>query len=100
MTGDEKPKRSRGRPRRYAPGKRPTLTFRVQEEMHQDIAAAAEASGKSISEEIEYRLTSWAAWQRTKGDIDRLLAEAKAQYDAARAQAIRAAGLQVLREVE
>jgi hypothetical protein len=96
MTKKEKSKR--GRPRRYAPGKRPTLTFRVQEAMHRDLAKAAKSKGYSLSEEIEARLSQWA-------DVPRLLAEAKAARDAAKAavdtariQAIRQAGLQIVRD--
>ena len=85
------PKRGRGRPRRYAPGKRPTLTFRVQEPMHKDLVKAAKVNQRSISEEIEERLNQWA-------EVPRLLAEAKAARDQTRIQAIRQAGFQIVRE--
>src|SRR4028118_2214226 len=45
-----------GRPPRYAPGKRPTLTFRVQEPLHERLRQTAAATGRSISEEIERRV--------------------------------------------
>jgi hypothetical protein len=84
-------KKKRGRPRRYAPGKRPTLTFRVQEPMHKDLARTAKDHQRSISEEIEFRLNQWA-------EVPHLLAAAKAQLEAARIQAIRQAGWQIVRD--
>lgn len=98
-------KKKRGRPRRYAPGKRPTLTFRVQEPMHKDLAKTAKDQQRSISEEIEARLNEWAAWKAAREEFERLRGEAKAERDAARAQhnadriaAIRAAGFQIVRD--
>jgi hypothetical protein len=98
-------KQKRGRPRRYAPGKRPTLTFRVQEPMHKDLAKTAKDQQRSISEEIEHRLNEWAAWKKAREEFERLRAEAKAERDAAKAQhnadriaAIRAAGFQIVRD--
>ena len=91
MAAKHNEKRRRGRPRRYAPGKRPTLTFRVQEDMHRDLAKTAKAKGYSISEEIEHRLTEWAQSKN-------MLEEAKTQLDVLRIQAIRMAGGQIVRE--
>jgi hypothetical protein len=98
-------KKKRGRPRRYAPGKRPTLTFRVQEPMHKDLAKTAKDKQRSISEEIEARLNEWAAWKAAREEFERLRGEAKAERDAAKAQhnadriaAIRAAGFQIVRD--
>lgn len=91
MAAKHNEKRRRGRPRRYAPGKRPTLTFRVQEDMHRDLAKTAKAKGYSISEEIEHRLTEWAQSKN-------MLEEAKTQFDVSRIQAIRMAGGQIVRE--
>ena len=91
MAAKHNEKRRRGRPRRYAPGKRPTLTFRVQEDMHRDLAKTAKAKGYSISEEIEHRLTEWAQSKN-------MLEEAKTQLDVCRIQAIRMAGGQIVRE--
>jgi hypothetical protein len=52
----ETPKRI-GRPPKYpGEGKRPTLTFRVRGKLHEQLQAAAAASERSISEEIEARL--------------------------------------------
>jgi hypothetical protein len=79
-------KKKRGRPRRYAPGKRPTLTFRVQEPMHEDLAKTAKDNQRSISEEIEARLNEWR--------------QLKAERSADRIQAIRQAGFQIVRETD
>jgi hypothetical protein len=98
VAGEAKQSRRRGRPRRWAPGKRPTLTFRVQEDMHKELAATAKHAGRSISEEIERRLNEWAGWQKAKLDIERMLADAKTEVAARRIQAIRQAGFQIQRE--
>jgi hypothetical protein len=84
----ETEKRKVGRPRRYAPGKRPTLTFRVQEPLHRELTKAAKAAKRSISEEIEQRLSEYSA---RKAELERAL-------DAARIQAIRQAGFNIVRE--
>lgn len=91
-------KRPRGRPRRYAPGKRPTVSFRLPETLLQDLTAAADTSGRSTSEEIEKRLTEWVALQQTRDEVEQLRAAGKAQLDANRIQAIRQAGFQIVRE--
>jgi hypothetical protein len=50
-------KRPRGRPSKAAGEKKvANLTFRVRPQMRDDLTAAAEASGRSVSEEVEYRL--------------------------------------------
>lgn len=50
-------KRARGRPAKAAGEKKvANLTFRVRPQMRDDLTAAAEASGRSVSEEVEYRL--------------------------------------------
>ena len=105
MAAKHDQKRRRGRPRRYAPGKRPTLTFRVQEDMHRDLAKTAKAKGYSISEEIEHRLTEWAQAGNIREQAEDMREEAKTaliaastQLDVARIQAIRKAGCQILRD--
>jgi hypothetical protein len=46
-----------GRPRKYPSGaKRPTLTFRIKDDVHARLKAASELSCRSLSEEIEYRI--------------------------------------------
>lgn len=55
MEGDEP--RRRGRPAKYpGEGKRTTHTFRVREETRQRLIDAAAESGRSVSEEIEWRV--------------------------------------------
>lgn len=54
-----------GKPRhRLSAGKRKrrNLTFRVRDQMRVDLGRAARAAGRSISEEIEYRLER-SFWQ-------------------------------------
>jgi hypothetical protein len=87
----EAAKRGRGRPRRYAPGKRPILAFRMAESMYKDLVKGAKDNKRSLSEEIEFRLGQWA-------EVPRLLAQAKAARDQAHIQAIRQAGFQIVRE--
>jgi hypothetical protein len=94
----KKTKRKPGPPARY--GRRPTLTIRLQEPLYEVIKASAAQQGKSLSEEIEDRLGRDAGWQETKLDINKMLAEAKAAFDAARVQALRVAGLMILRDIE
>jgi hypothetical protein len=79
MARKEKPKR--GRPRRYAPGRRPTLTFRVQEAMHRELTKTAKDNQRSISEEIERRLDEWGRLRSTE-----------------LVRAIRQAGFQIVRD--
>jgi hypothetical protein len=47
--------RKRGRPAKYA-AKRVTISVRLQQSVYQQVAAAAEAHGRSISEEFEQRI--------------------------------------------
>jgi|SRR6516225_723006 hypothetical protein len=94
----KKGRRKPGPPARY--GRRPTLTIRLQEPLYRTIKKSAAQHGKSLSEEIEDRLGRDAAWEETKADINKMKAEAAAQLDAARVHAYRAAGLQILREIE
>jgi hypothetical protein len=87
----EAAKRGRGRPRRYAPGKRPILAFRMAESMYKDLVKGGKDNKRSLSEEIEFRLGQWA-------EVPRLLAQAKTARDQAHIQAIRQAGFQIVRE--
>lgn len=94
-----KPKKRRGgQPKPAAERKRNNLTFRVRDQMRADLEAAAAASGRSVSEEIEYRLTRDFSWEAGKRQIEQMVAETKAHLDAARIQAIRQAGFQIVRE--
>jgi len=101
MTDQPQPKRKRGRPPKYAgEGKRQNFSFRITEKMRARLIESVKQSGRSISEEIEFRLNRDLEWETTKLDINRLLAEASAACSAARVQAIRAAGLAILREID
>lgn len=95
----DQPKRRRGgQPKPASQRKRNNLTFRVRDQLRADLVAAAADSGRSVSQEIEFRLGRDFAWQAGKQSIDQLVAEAKANLDASRIQAIRKAGFQIVRE--
>ena len=85
-------KRKRGRPRKYAPG-RVNLTVRVTKSAYQELSKTAAKNGRSVSEELEFRAHEWA-------EDKNMRAEAKAWRDAARIQAIRKAGFQIVRDAE
>jgi hypothetical protein len=53
LTADQKPKR--GRPPVYGK-RRPTFSFRITEETKQRLIESAMQAGRSISEEIEFRI--------------------------------------------
>jgi len=98
---DQPPKRPRGRPPKYAgQGKRQNFSFRITEKMRERLIESVKQSGRSLSEEIEFRLNRDLNWEETKGDINKMLAEAAAIRSAAHVQALRAAGLMILREIE
>lgn len=60
MTADGTEPKRRGRPALPADEKkRITMTFRVREVTRDELAEAAEKNGRSISEEIEYRLVNY-----------------------------------------
>ena len=101
MTEPEQPKSRRGRPPKYAgEGKRQNFNFRITPKLRERLIAAVTQSGRSISEEIEFRLDRDLNWEETKSDIHKMLAEAAAIRSAARVQALRAAALMILRETE
>ena len=101
MTEPEQPKSRRGRPPKYAgQGKRQNFNFRITPKLRERLIAAVTQSGRSISEEIEFRLDRDLNWEETKSDIHKMLAEAAAIRSAARVQALRAAALMILRETE
>jgi hypothetical protein len=93
-------RRPGGQPKPLAQRKRNNLTFRTRDELRERLEKAAAASGRSVSEEIEYRLNRDFGWEATKGDITEMLAQARAQQSAARVHALRAAGLMILRDIE
>ncbi|WP_267359507.1 MULTISPECIES: hypothetical protein [unclassified Methylobacterium] len=57
MTDDEPKRNKGGRPAKYpGEGRRPTLSLRVRGSLYDQLKKAAEASERTISEEMEYRL--------------------------------------------
>src|SRR4051812_35020269 len=89
-------------PKRVVPegeGQRIPVMTRVTKEMRAKLEKAASDSGRSLGQEVEFRLNRDLAWEATKQNIDEMREEAKAARDAARIQAIRDAGLQLVHEV-
>jgi hypothetical protein len=94
-----KRKRKRGgQPKPPAERKRNNLTFRARDQLKAALETAAAASERSVSEEIEFRLNRDFSWEAGKQRIEEMVAEAKAQLDASRIQAIRQAGFQIVRD--
>ena len=87
----------RGRPRK--PGKTP-FNFRMSEDLRQMLVTSAEKSGLSLTEEAELRLRRDFGWEASKQDIEEIKRRVLASQDANYASALRAAGLQILREIE
>jgi hypothetical protein len=114
MARNEQPKRPRGRPPKFAGVKRQNFNFRIIPATRQQVLDSAAASGRSLSEEIEHRIGQSFEYDTARADIDKaraetlalredvrkMLREASAIRDAAHVQAIRAAGLVILRETE
>jgi hypothetical protein len=95
------PKRRRGgQPKPAAQRKRNNLTFRVRDQLRERLEKAAAANGRSVSEEIEYRLNRDFAWEEGKGDIQKMREQAATQLGEANVQALRLAGLMILRDIE
>jgi hypothetical protein len=103
MTHPEQPdesKRKRGRPPKYAgEGVRQNFSFRITPKVRERLIAVVKQSGRSISEEIEFRLNRDLNWEDSKGDINQMLAEAAAARSAARVLGLRAAGFLIVREI-
>jgi len=97
MTDDE-PKRGRGRPKVY--GKRQNFAFRITDETKQRLVDSAARNGRSLSEEIEFCINHSLNWQATKQDIEEIKRRTQVWADTFHASRIRAAGLQILREIE
>jgi len=94
-------KRPPGRPPKYAgEGKRQNFSFRITPAVRERLIAAVRESGRSLSEEIEFRIGRDLNWEKTKGDIDKMLAEATAIRSDAYVHALRAAALLILRDIE
>ena len=90
-------KRKRGRPRKHAPGRR-NLTVRVTKSAYQELIKAAAKNGRSVSEEIEFRVHEWAQTENMRKEAKTSLIAAETQLDVARIQAIRKAGCQIVRD--
>src|SRR4051812_2127946 len=79
---DDLSKRGRGRPKVY--GKRQNFSFRVTEETRQRLIESATRAGRSLSEEIEFRLGRDFGWEATQNDIEEIKRRAVAWEDASR----------------
>jgi len=97
MAKQQKPKR-RGRPAKFGP--RRNFNFRLSEQLHERLTDCAAGAGRSLSEELEMRITRDFSWEDSKVDIERMKVQAAAALDTARVQAIRAAGLAILRDID
>jgi hypothetical protein len=77
MADLEQPKRKRGRPRKYPEGTRANYSTRLTKQTHAALKAAARAAGRSISEEIEYRIQRSFDNDARLNDLRTVLDEAK-----------------------
>jgi hypothetical protein len=95
----EAPAPKRGRPRKQG---RHAFNFRIRDDLWRRLSESAAEAGRSLTEEAEFRLARDLAEDidQMRRDIERLRQDAAKWAEAARIQAIRAAGLQILREVE
>jgi hypothetical protein len=59
QTAEVSQTRKGGRPRKFAPG-RVVIAVRVTPARHADLAAVAQVQGRSLSEEVEFRLEDYA----------------------------------------
>jgi hypothetical protein len=98
MAKQQIPKKRRGRPPKFGP--RRNFNFRLSEQLHERLIDCAEDAGRSLSEELEMRITRDFAWEDSKGDIDRMRAEMAALHKEANVEVMRLAALQILREIE
>lgn len=99
MTNPPKqPKKKRGRPPKF--GKRRNFNFRLSEEARRSLVQSADKEGRSLSEELEFRVNRDLRWEAAEGDIDQMKARAAAWESTAMINAIRAAGLAILREID
>lgn len=86
-------KRKPGRPRKYAE-KRPTWTVRLPISIGEEVAATAKAEGRSVSEEIEWRVAKASELERLLEEATNLLSRYQklAEEQGAIAAALRAQG--------
>src|SRR5262245_53869292 len=93
------PKRPRGRPPKYAgQGVRQNLAFRVTPQLRERLIERVKVTGRSLSEEIAYRVERDMNWEDTREAINELRARIAAELSAVRIEALRRAGFQILRE--
>jgi hypothetical protein len=83
MSDQEQPKR-RGRPPKYAgEGKRQNFSFRIRDAVRERLVKTVDETGRSLSEEIEWRIERSYEWEDAYRDAQHMkqsmLAEAKAQ---------------------
>jgi len=71
---------------------------RTTPELRRRLEEAAAQSGRSLGQEVEFRLMRDVSWEDSKRDIDQMRAQAEVAVSAAHIQAIREAGLQIVRE--
>ena len=72
------PKARRTRPSKPK-GRNPVIAGRVPEPLHQQIKQAARASGRSMSEEMAWRVERSFEWEKQFGEIKKTLDEHEAQ---------------------
>lgn len=93
-----KQSKPRGRPAKFGPLR--NFNFRHSEQLHERLTESAARGGRSLSEELERRITRAFAWEDTQADIEQMKVQAAAALDAANVQAIRLAALTILREID
>lgn len=90
-------------PKRVVPegeGQRIPVMTRVTKDMREKLEKAASDSGRSLGQEVEFRLGRDFNWEASKEDFDKINRQKKAELSAARIQAIRDAGFQIVRETD
>jgi len=69
MEEEKQPKR-RGRPPKYAgEGKRQNFSFRIRDAIRERLVAVVEKTGRSLSEEIEWRIEHSFEWEDQLGEF-------------------------------
>jgi uncharacterized protein (DUF1778 family) len=90
---EQMPKRATPEPE----GKRIPLMVRTTKELRQVLEDAAASSGRSLSQEVEFRLGMIAEWERAYGVSKQVISEALDEADYLRQQAVQA-GFESLRK--
>jgi predicted transcriptional regulator len=96
MTMATNEKQPRGRPR--LKGQRPSFTFRIQRDMKERLAKMAERDRRSLSEQAELTINIYFQFEENREFIEEAKLEAQARISAAVVNALRLAGLMILRE--